>query len=362
MDRNASEAGRKLRLNRLQVMETDAGLLLKRGRAVVQVQGEASAQIAQALLAVAAEGDASREELCDPFPPPLRPSVEQLIQALEARRLLTDATHPEPAEEGPTDVFYWHFGRGREEVARNLARAAITVVGVNCVSRRLVAALLESGLEAVEVVDYTLLGNVRLFHRDGTLDAAHWPAALGRPVPWRAWEEAGGGREAGCIVATSDFGGQQLLREWNRRCIAARTPFLPVVLQDLIGTVGPLVIPGEGVCLECVRARENAHMDSPETRRAAEHAAYSGQVVNAFHPSMASILGDLAAMELVKFHGQLMRSQLVGHLFEVNLAVPEIRTRRVLKLPRCQACGVPAQRSPVSDDRMSFMPGHEAVR
>jgi bacteriocin biosynthesis cyclodehydratase domain-containing protein len=360
MEKDASGAGRRRRLNRLQVVETEHGLLLKRGRTVVRVEGEASAQIAQALLAVAAEGEATAEELCAPFPPPLRPSVAQLIEALEARRLLADAAQPEPAEETPLDVFYWHFGRQREEVARNLARARITVLGVNCVSRRLVAALLDSGLDTVETVDWTPFGNVRLFRRDGTVDPAEWPERLGRPVTWAEWAAAG--REAGCLVATTDFGGQQLLREWNRRCVATRTPFLPVVLQDLVGTVGPLVIPGESACLECLRARENAQMEDPEARRAAEHAAYPGQVVNAFHPSMASILGDLAAVEIVKFHGQLMRSSLVGNLIEANLAIPEIRTRRVLKLPRCEACGVPARRSPVSDDRVTAMPGHEAVR
>jgi thiazole/oxazole-forming peptide maturase SagC family component len=137
--------------------------------------------------------------------------------------------------------------------------------------------------------------------------------------------------------------------------------FLPVVLQDLIGTVGPLVIPGESACLECLRARENAHMDDPEKRRASEYGAFHGQVVNAFHPSMASILGDLAAMELVKFHGQLMRSQLVGHLIEVNLVAPEITVRRVLKLPRCEVCGSVVSRSPISDEKVAFMPGHEVA-
>jgi molybdopterin-synthase adenylyltransferase len=361
MDQHAVESERRLRLNRLQVVETGEGLLLKRGRVVVEIQGAPSAQIAQALLQISANGDATRQELCAPFPPELHPSIEALIEALEARRLLTDAARPELAVEEPVDVFYWHFGRQREDVARSFTRVRVTVLGVNCVSRRLVSALRESGIDDVEVVDYPLLANVRLFRESGQVDEEEWPERFGRPTPYREWLEAGGGRENGCLVGTSDFGGQHLLRSWNQHCVRERVQFLPVVLQDLIGTIGPLVVPGESACLECFRARENAHMDMPEKRRASEYGAFQGQVVNAFHPSMASVLGDLVAMELVKFHGQLMRSQLVGNLIEINLLVPEITTRRVLKLPRCQVCGTLVSRSPVSDDKIAFMPGHEVM-
>ncbi|HEY7579905.1 MAG TPA: TOMM precursor leader peptide-binding protein [Acetobacteraceae bacterium] len=364
MEIGSAEQGRKLRLQRLQVIETGEGLLLKRGRVVVQVQGAQSAQIAQALLTIAAEGEATRTELTEPFPPPVRPAVEQLIDMLESRRLLSDASRAEPMDrpEEPLDVFYWHFDRQVEEVARSFARARITVLGVNCVSRRLVEALRQSGMLAVEVVDYPLLANVRLFREEGQPATEHWPEWLGDVRPYRDWLNATGGRETGCLVATSDFGGQHLLRTWNEHCLREGVQFLPVVLQDLIGTVGPLVVPGESACLECLRARENAQMDDPETRRTAEYAAYQGQVVSAFHPSMASILGDIAAMELVKLHGHVMRSRLVGRLIEVNLALPAITERRVLKLPRCAACGSVTHRSPVSGDSVAFMPGHEVVR
>ena len=137
----------------------------------------------------------------------------------------------------------------------------------------------------------------------------HWPASLGQPRNHREWFELTQGRGLGCLVVTSDFGGQHLLRNWNRHCVRERIPFLPVVLQDLVGRIGPLVVPGEGSCLECLRARENSHIDDPETHRAAEHGAYEGQVVNAFHPSMASVLGDIAAMELLKLYGQFMAAR-----------------------------------------------------
>jgi molybdopterin-synthase adenylyltransferase len=361
---NDSGDGPRYRLQRLQLIEAGDNLLLKRGRVVVKIEGAQSAQIAQGLLAIAAGGDLTRPELCAPFPEEFRPSAGNLVDSLVERRLLVDAARAPASDEGehPIDIFFWHFDRSAADVAQALDKARVTVVGVNCVSRQLVGALLQAGIGSVEVVDYPLFANVRLFEREGQVSAAEWPARLGRPQPYREWLTATGGREAGCIVATSDFGGQQLLRDWNRHCVKESIPFLPVILQDLVGHVGPLVHPGETPCLECLRARENAHMDDPGSRRASEYGAYAGQVVNAFHPSMASVLGDIAAMELVKLYGQLMRSRLVGRVIEVNLVVPELRERRVLKIPRCTVCGTGGVRSPVSLNRSAFMPGHEAVQ
>jgi bacteriocin biosynthesis cyclodehydratase domain-containing protein len=296
----------------------------------------------------------------------MRPAVNQLIEALEARRFLTDASasRPDVPREGeePLDVFYWHFGKRPGDIGRTFASARVAVLGVNCVSRQLVSALEQAGVDAIEVIDYPLLGNARMFGEDGHVLSEHWPAALPRPRSYHEWLDATRGGGIGCLVATSDFGGQHLLRRWNRHCVQEGIQFLPVVLQDLIGYVGPLVVPGESACLECLRARENSHMDDPDSQRAAEYVAYEGQVVNAFHPSMASILGDIASMELLKLYGQLMRSRIVGRLLEVNLVVPELTERRVLKLPRCTVCGTGNSRSPVSQDKAAFLPGHEVVR
>lgn len=365
MDSGQKDDGRTLRLHRLQMIETADGLLLKRGRIVVEVQGAELAELAQTLLSLLATSDLTRRQACDAFPTDLRSSVENLIDALSSRRLVVEAGEPEQSErtrEEPLDVFYWHFDKRSDDVRRNFAKTRVTVLGVNCVSRQLVSALLQSRLEAVEVVDFPLLANVRLYGDANQLLEAEWPAKLGRPRPYREWFAETSAREMDCLVATSDFGGQHLLRAWNEHCVRERIQFLPVVLQDLIGTVGPLVVPGESACLECLRARENANMGDPQARRAVEYAAFEGQIVNAFHPSMASTLGDIAAMELLKLYGQFIRTRLVGRLIEVNLVVPDVKERRVLKLPRCAVCGPGVYRSPVSDDTATFMPGHEAVR
>jgi bacteriocin biosynthesis cyclodehydratase domain-containing protein len=352
-----------LAVQRVQIIDLGEGLLLKRGRTVVKIDGTDAADAVQSILAFVADGGATRREICELFAAPDRPAVESLVQALEERRILAPPSRgAEPPGDEPLDIFCWHFGKTAHEVARNLDAARIVILGVNCISRQLATALAASGLGRVTVVDYPLLGNVRLFADDGTIRNEEWPAALDPPTAYQEWLGATGPAGVGCLVATSDFGGQHLLRSWNEHCVREGVQFLPVVLQDLVGYVGPLVVPKESACLECLRARENANMDDPDVRRAPEHAAYEGQVVNAFHPSMASILGDLAAIELVKFHGQLMRSRIVGRQIEVNLVAPQLVERRVLKLPACPVCGPARFRSPVSQDKRAFVPGHEIAR
>ncbi len=349
----------RLELQRLQLIETDDGVVLKRGRVTVKVEGEGAAEVVRTVLAIAAEGPVTREAVCERFPVADRAAVEELVRGFEARRMLVPV---DPSADGSTpetalDVFYWHFDKRTAEVAAQLDRAPIAILGVNEVSRQLAATLAASGAGNVEVVDYPLLSNVRLFDDDGTLAPGAWPARLEPATSYREWAGRVNPSELGCLVATSDFGSQALLRPWNEYAVTHGCHFLPVVLQDLIGYVGPLVVPGETACLECVRARQNAHLADPETTRVAESAAFAGQGVNGFHPAMASILGDLAAIELTKFYGGLVPAR-PGRLIEVNLLAPLLTERVVLKVPRCAVCSPLRARSPVSQDRRVFVPGH----
>ena len=54
---------------------------------------------------------------------------------------------------------------------------------------------------------------------------------------------------------------------------------------------------------------------------------------------MASILGDVAAVELSKFLGGWMPTRLAGAVAEVNLVATEMKVRKVLRVPRCPTCG-----------------------
>jgi bacteriocin biosynthesis cyclodehydratase domain-containing protein len=354
----------RLRPTRLACIETPDGIVLKRGRVEVEIAGEGAAEVVQAVLATAAERPVTREEICDRFAAPDRPAVEQLVRQLEARRLLVpaDADEPAPGEpEEPLEIFYWHFGERQARVDERLNERSLAIVGVNHVSRQLVASLAAAGVDKYDVIDYPLLCNLRLFGDRGALSGDEWPPAAKTPLNYSDWVETLDPDALGCLVVTSDFGGLHLLRRWNEFCVRRNCHFLPVVLQDLIGYVGPLVVPGQTACFECFCLRQDSHQDDPRLRRTVEAAAFEGQGVAGFHPAMASVLGSLAAFELTRFYGGWMSSRLAGTLIEANLVATQLTARRVLKLPRCPVCSPLNRRSAVTPNKSSFMPGHEVV-
>jgi len=326
----------------VQFIQLDQGVLLVRGSTEIKIDGPGAAEAVGLILAAVSGRGSLRQDILEVFPAPQRPSVEQLLDHLAARRIVVEEGSPllpagEEAE-SHQDVFYWHFGLSTGQVAAMLNDKLIVVVGVNHLSRAFCQGLAESRAANYQVVDYSLLRNYRFFDDSGELKEEMWPAGLKKPVGDETWVESVEPGKIGCLAALSDFGGQHLLRDWNRYCVENRIIFLPVVLSRAVGRIGPLVIPGETACYECLRARENANLDAPETARISEYEAFAGQAVAGFHPVMASALADMAVFELIKFSTWNLPWR-VGELIEVNLLAPELTARKVLAVPRCQVCG-----------------------
>lgn len=341
-----------LRALPVQLIETGDGVLLKRGRVETTVGGEGAADVVKAIFVAASGEGATAEEIAALFAAPDRPSVEGLLEHLQERRLLVPAEEAavgeEPTDESPADVFYWHFGSTTAEVAGRLEELRAVVLGANAVSCRLALALVEAGATEVRVVDEPLLRNLRMIGEDGELQGDLWPSQLSPPLPYETWKRGFDPSALDCLVATSDFGGSILMRQWNEFAVEQRLAFFPVVLQDLVGFVGPLVVPGQTACYECLRARQNANLENASSRRAAESWAYGGQAVAGAHPIMASVLGELAAFELLKLYGLRQAPFRPGTLVEISLLSSRMTPRSVLKLPRCPVCGPLRETSPTS--------------
>ena len=342
-----------------QLIEIPDGVVLKRGASEIRIAGEGARETVRILYGLTAEG-ATRDEVREAFAVPAWPGVAELIEQLSSRRFLVagnGSSQPQPTVEDNADVFYWQFGTTAVDVADRLTALSIAVLGVNFISRRLASALADAGAGNVEVVNYPLLCNLRFLNEDGSLSPDQWPRDVALPVDYAQWTADADRLAADILIATSDFGGRDLMRQWNRFAVERGIHFLPVVLENLIGHVGPLVIPGEVPCYECLRARENSHMTDPELTRVSESRAVEGQRIAAFHPSMASILGDIAAVEMARVYGQWSPSGVAGRLLEVNLLTGSMTPRRLLKLPRCAVCGTDDRRASAATTKVAFREG-----
>ena len=354
------ELSETIRLSALpvQFIQTASGIILKRGCIELRISGDKAAQVIQRVMTATTGRTATWKEICEYFAAPLRQHVGELVEELVDKRILiADGTFPLAVDnpESSLEIFYWHFGETAKKVTERLNSHYIAVLGVNCISRQLTTALLDSGLISIDVIDVPSLRNLRLFDDRGKLDGPKW--ATRAPLEYEPWVHILDQKPHACLVATCDFGGHESLREWNQLCVERNYHFLPVVLKDLVGHVGPLVIPGETACFECLRARQNSHFNDPESKRATEETAFQGQPFIGFHPSMGSILGDVAAFELTKLYSGILPKRNVGTLIEINLLATYLTARKVLKAPRCKTCSPLKTRAPVQAARKTLSIG-----
>ena len=348
----------KLKAFPVQLIDIPNGLLVKRGCTEFKISGSEARTVVETILAAAADEGAALDDICELFPPSARRIVATLVEQLAVRRILVngdEAISMTNRLETSLDIFYWHFGKQSEPALSRLNRYRFTILGVTSVARQLVASLADLQITNFEVIDYPLLRNLRMYDDTGTVAADHWPSRLKSPLDYEEWTKGLQSSPLDCVIATSDFGYSPAISEWNEFCVRRNCHFLPAVLHQMIGYVGPLVIPGETACFECLRARQNAHIDNPSLHRAAEERAFEGQIITGFHPSMTSILGSITAFELERVYGAFMPKPQVGRVITINLLNTEVKSRKVMKVPRCPACSPLLARSGVTPYKDAFI-------
>ena len=330
----------QLRSLPVQFIELPQGLILKRGATELRLEGEGASTAAQ-LIFSAARNRIRTQEILALFAPVSRPIVERLVQTLLSKGFLVTESRKNrisPKQESPQDVFYWHFGQQTKPFLQSLNRTFLSIVGVNFLSKHIAAALQNSGIKNFRVVDHPLLRQERLFSKNGSLKKTAWPQTLKNPLSYDTWMRRLKNSSPQCLVVTSDFGPSPVIREMNHLAHQYRLATLPVVLHNMIGLLGPFILPGETACYECLSLRQNSHQDHVSVVRAIENHSFHGQGIVGFHPLMVAILASQAVLELIKFHGNLLPPQSMGHLIEMDFLSSRLSLRKILKVPRCPVC------------------------
>jgi len=341
-----STKNQRLKALPIQLISIDEGVLLKRGCTVLKIQGEGAELAVQTVLSALNKKPATYEEISQVFSSHDQEAITHFLEMLIANRFVVPysenaAQDPTHERESPLDIFYWNFGLTNRDVSEKLNGTLITILGVNFVSLSLCASLTYSGMRNIELVDHPTFRNLRLFDQQENFLPHNLPHPIScTPRNYKDWVDETDPNSIGCLVATSDFGGHSSIREWNQFCIDHHLPFFSVTLRDEIGFVGPLVIPEETACFQCFITRENSQNTNWAHSTATDEKAFSGQGIVGYHPSMASILGDIAAIELHKYFGGRLPGWKVGTMIEVNLLTSRMIPRKVLKVPRCSACSL----------------------
>jgi molybdopterin-synthase adenylyltransferase len=302
----------------------DGALTLKRGCTVVRIEGDGAPEVVGAVLELAGAAELTEDELVGFFAPEAEASIRSLVGELRARRLLVPAdTVDEAPVESPLDVFYWHFGLPDERSPSPPRDERVAVVGRNQTATRLAALLDEAGFGDVAAV------------ADPELD----DDVAGEPP-------TADDLSARSIVAAVSERGFGPIRAWNDVALEQGLPFLPVVIEDLVAYVGPLVVPHQTPCFECFLRRRYSNLDEARAREPVE-LRDSGAIAG-LHPAISAVAAGAAALELSKFFLPWPSSRQVGYLLTFNLLAGRCGRHRVLKVPRCPACSGLRARQPAT--------------
>jgi len=327
----------------VKLLHTTQGTIISRGCVEIRIAGEGASNAIDLIFRAANSEGQTIEELCELFDFHSGPAVRHLVEELISRRFLIP--HSKAAElslpdETNVDVFYWHFNTSQIDVARQLDKVSFVIFGVNDISSTLVHSLRHAGVGNIRVIDHSLVRNRRFFKADDRINPQLWTTDI-QPEVRSDFETISSGE---CLIATSDSGSDALLLDLNRLCLSKQVYFLSILLRDCIGYIGPIVVPGQTACYECLRSRQNSHINSSNNRSPQLQPGNSDDVPG-FHPSMAAILGHVAAVELTRFFVDRLPKQPTSSLIEFDVLERQMIARKILKIPRCPACSSFVNRS-----------------
>lgn len=279
-------------------VEDDDRLLLEHGQAVVVLEGAAVRAFLPALLRLL-DGTRTREELVAQLGAATRPAVDLALETLALHGLLVEGPEVLPSVRAAVYGVASTFDLAPAVAAERLSGAAVEVVGSS-----------PAGAEIARLLRASGVGRV----------------ARGR---WK-----GGDRVDLAVVvpATDEL---EELDPWNRAAHESGARWLPVLPYDgRFAAIGPLIVPGESCCYECVLRRRGANVEYGEQFREIERAPLAARA----DPALEAFAAALAAHLALRWIGGRDGS-LPGVLYAVEarpaLALGE---HAVLRVPRCPVC------------------------
>ena len=281
-------------------------LLLEYAQSLVVLEGAAVRTLLPALLPLL-DGTRSVDALAERLGPPARPAIEAALELLAARGVVVDGPDAPAEIRAAAHAAAAAHGLTPAVAAERLRGATVGVVGSG-----------STGFELARLLDAAGVGGIRRlgWHGRGRVDVA-----VVAPAP-------------------DEF---DRLPAWNRTALRGGIHWLLLRPYDgRFAAVGPLVVPGQTCCYECVMLRRGANAgyaaEFPDVE-AAPLAAAADAGFDAF-------AGALAAHVAVRWVVGCDKT-LPGVLFTLE-ARPALRLdeHAVLRVPRCGACSVAERAAP----------------
>jgi bacteriocin biosynthesis cyclodehydratase domain-containing protein len=294
------------------LVEDGNRLLLEHGRSVVVLEGAAVRTFVPSLLPLL-DGTRTADELEARLGAPARPAIDLVLELLAANRLLVEGPD---ATAGPAAAraIAAAYELAPTTAATRLRTAQIGIVGSAAAGAEVARLLHAAGVGTVGQLDWDGGGVVDL--------------AVVAPAP----------TEVGA------------LGEWNELALGAGVRWLALRPHDgRVSTVGPLIVPGESCCYECLLRRLAGHVEYGRDLATIE----SVPITAGTDAGLESVAAGVAAhLALCWLGGR--DSTLPGVLYAIeSRPALSIRAHFVLRVPRCSACSTAERDAP-------RLPWHEA--
>lgn len=298
------------------------------------------------------DGQHGADEILELFPDYGAQGVRAILEDLERRGVLETAERFADRGEGGRDeelaAYLSFWGSGPREPASAFERAHVAVVGATAwaaaACRELVGrgvgrlTLLDARPDAATPVDEAFAaGLLEELQRCGaatTLDRRVLAAGddlMARPP-----------QDASLLLVAVHPDELALLAAVARWAQAGRLRYLLAHVEGLSAVLGPVVVPGETACWECLRSRRLANDPAFEETALLQSRLLSGAGGarrRLSPPGAAALLGGLILGEAVKLLTGYAPSQLVGRQLDFDLLHHSARVHDLVRLPWCPVCG-----------------------
>lgn len=134
--------------------------------------------------------------------------------------------------------------------------------------------------------------------------------------------------------------------EYNRLLIESRLPGVFVTVDHCRIVIGPVVVPGQSGCFACYHQRRRANAHHPEVIDACQSRPLLAPICNRSELAWR-VATHLAAIRVALVAGGLSHLAPAGELLELDLLTLSVRKGKLLRIPRCPACGVRRHQSAI---------------